>query len=80
MWGELVDGASPFMAHQAQEEGRFDFYGIDIIADTFGDVWLLECNRLPGLGVTCSYTTLQYYPFIFSIYLSIYLCIRDQQQ
>lgn len=55
MWGELVSSAHPFLAHQSQSgTRRFDFYGIDIIADTFGDVWLIECNRLPGLGLTLS--------------------------
>ena len=27
----------------------FEFFGIDVIADTDGVCWLLEINRLPGL-------------------------------
>lgn len=48
MWSNLVTAAIPFIQYQ-NSKYHYDFFGIDIIVDTNNDVWLLECNRLPGL-------------------------------
>lgn len=34
---------------EQRNSNSFEFFGIDIIADTLGTCWLLEVNRLPGL-------------------------------
>jgi hypothetical protein len=48
VWREVVKAAIPFMKHQTSLH-HFEFFGLDFIADESQYVWLLECNRLPGL-------------------------------
>lgn len=48
LWAQVCEAVTPFMAQQRSGH-HFDFFGIDIIADEGGKVWLIECNRLPGL-------------------------------
>lgn len=48
MWGAVVEAAAPYMERQ-NSEINFEFFGLDVIADTNGRCWLIEINRLPGL-------------------------------
>ncbi|CAM9193019.1 unnamed protein product [Chrysoparadoxa australica] len=48
LWGSVVEGAAPFMREQSSPH-HFEFFGLDIIADQSGRVWLIEANRMPGL-------------------------------
>jgi len=47
MWARIAFAASPFM--QEQQSGRFEMFGLDVIADSTGGCWLIELNRNPGL-------------------------------
>lgn len=44
MWSAVVEAALPYMQHQASAR-HFEFFGIDVIADCAGQVWLIEANR-----------------------------------
>lgn len=44
MWAAVVAAALPYMQHQASPL-HFEFFGIDVIADDAGQVWLIEANR-----------------------------------
>jgi Tubulin-tyrosine ligase family len=48
LWSDLVRVAGDFMTEQTSDH-RFEFFGVDIIADEDGNAWLIEVNRLPGL-------------------------------
>ncbi|KAJ1427693.1 tubulin-tyrosine ligase family-domain-containing protein, partial [Ochromonadaceae sp. CCMP2298] len=48
MWGAIVDAAYQFMSKQRGGQ-HFEFFGIDVIADSAGACWFIEANRLPGL-------------------------------
>eukprot|EP01038_Epipyxis_sp_PR26KG_P009454 gene9454-12738_t len=48
LWSAVVTAASTFMKYQTNKN-NFEFFGIDVIADTDGHCWLIEANRLPGL-------------------------------
>ena len=48
MWREVAKASTPFMSQQTSAT-HFEFFGIDVIADTDGVCWLVEANRLPGL-------------------------------
>eukprot|EP00600_Ochromonadales_sp_CCMP1393_P010390 CAMPEP_0174954940 /NCGR_PEP_ID=MMETSP0004_2-20121128/709_1 /TAXON_ID=420556 /ORGANISM="Ochromonas sp., Strain CCMP1393" /LENGTH=347 /DNA_ID=CAMNT_0016202821 /DNA_START=412 /DNA_END=1455 /DNA_ORIENTATION=+ len=49
MWSAVVEAAMPYMSHQLRPESHFEFFGIDVIADSDGGCWFIEANRLPGL-------------------------------
>ena len=49
MWGAVVAAAEPHMTTQ-RRPGHFEFFGLDVVADTAGGCWLIEANRLVGLG------------------------------
>jgi hypothetical protein len=42
--GAVVEAALPYMQHQASPR-HFEFFGIDVIADHAGQVWLIKANR-----------------------------------
>lgn len=44
MWTAVVKAAMPYMQEQGSAR-HFEFFGIDIIADTAGQCWLVEANR-----------------------------------
>lgn len=44
MWAAVVKAALPYMQEQTSER-HFEFFGIDVIADTAGQCWLVEANR-----------------------------------
>ena len=44
MWRAIVEGAAPYMAVQLSA-CHFEFFGIDVIADTSGECWFVEGNR-----------------------------------
>jgi len=48
LWREVAKASTPFMSQQTNA-AHFEFFGIDVIADTDGVCWLVEANRLPGL-------------------------------
>jgi hypothetical protein len=48
LWAQVCEAVTPFMSQQRSPH-HFEFFGIDIIADEMGRIWLIECNRLPGL-------------------------------
>jgi len=51
LWSAVALAVRPFMAAQ-HSKGHFEFFGIDVIADAERNCWLIELNRLPGLGVS----------------------------
>ncbi len=48
LWASICKEASPYLAEQ-RSLSHFEFFGIDIILDQDGNVWLIECNKSPGL-------------------------------
>ena len=48
MWQAVAHEAAPFMREQRSPH-HFEFFGIDVMADATGEVWLIEINRVPGL-------------------------------
>jgi len=48
IWKDVTVACRPFMEQQTCPT-HFEFFGIDVVADTNGDCWLIEVNRLPGL-------------------------------
>jgi len=48
IWATVVRAASTYMKEQTSRH-HFEFFGLDLIADTSGRCWLIEINRLPGL-------------------------------
>jgi len=48
VYSDLIEAAAPFMEVQVSPS-HFEFFGLDFMADSQRNVWLLEVNRLPGL-------------------------------
>lgn len=48
LWGEVARASTSFMAEQRSPR-HFEFVGVDVICDAYGECYLLEVNRLPGL-------------------------------
>lgn len=48
MWQAVAQAAAPFMKEQRSPH-HFEFFGIDVMADSMGECWLIEINRVPGL-------------------------------
>ena len=44
LWKAVVDAAAPYMQNQLSDK-HFEFFGLDIIADTDQRCWLIEINR-----------------------------------
>ena len=44
MWSAVVGAAHPYMQQQLSPL-HFEFFGVDVIADTSGQCWLVEANR-----------------------------------
>ncbi len=44
MWSAIVKAALPYMQEQSSAR-HFEFFGIDIIADSSNHCWLVEANR-----------------------------------
>jgi hypothetical protein len=44
LWKAVVDAAAPYMQNQLSDK-HFEFFGLDIIADTDHCCWLIEINR-----------------------------------
>lgn len=40
----MTKAAHPYMQHQVSPL-HFEFFGVDVIADTAGQCWLVEANR-----------------------------------
>ena len=48
IWRAVVQAALPFLQHQHHQHHQhhnFEFFGIDVIADTNHKCWLIEVNR-----------------------------------
>jgi len=44
IWATVVRAASTYMKEQTSRH-HFEFFGLDLIADTSGRCWLIEINR-----------------------------------
>jgi hypothetical protein len=54
LWRDLVQAIAPYLSAQRSKD-HFDFYGLDVIADTSGNCFLLELNRSAMISICCNY-------------------------
>jgi hypothetical protein len=50
MWSSVAKAVTAYMKYQ-RHECHFDFFGVDVIADTNDECWLIEANRSDICGI-----------------------------